>query len=222
MQSVLSNYQEVQDKITKDLELLKLSSDFTLIAEKSLKSTVSINVYNQDYTSGFLGAGFFVSPGGYAITNYHVIKYMSYVDIITNSEETYRAKVIGYDEFKDVALLKVELNTTYLELENSDNVQVGEKVIAIGNPLGLESSITQGVVSGLKRQGDNNLQAYIQTDVSINPGNSGGPLINSKGKVIGINTFKYVDASVEGMGFALESNEIKATVNKIAGFTLIE
>ena len=94
-----------------------------------------------------------------------------------------------------------------------------EKVIALGNPLGLSFTATEGIVSAVNRQGDNGLNAYIQTDVSLNPGNSGGPLIDNSGQVIGINNFKLSNA--EGIGFALESNYIKSTVNQIANSTII-
>ena len=93
-------------------------------------------------------------------------------------------------------------------------VQVGEKVIAIGNPLGLQFSVSQGIVSATHREGANRLNAYIQTDAALNPGNSGGPLINTEGKVIGINNFKI--GGGESLGFALESNYIEETINEIA------
>jgi len=105
-----------------------------------------------------------------------------------------------------------------LELADSDDVQIGEKVIAIGNPLGLQFSVSEGIVSGIHRPGLNEMEVYIQTDAALNPGNSGGPLINKKGEVIGINNFKI--GGTEGMGFALESNSIKETVNEIAMLTL--
>ena len=115
----------------------------------------------------------------------------------------------------DIALLKID-DTSYnpIELEDSNNVQIGQKVIAIGNPLGLQFSVSEGIVSAVNREGENKLNAYIQTDASLNPGNSGGPLIDTDGKVIGINNFKISDS--ENIGFALESNYIKSTVNKIS------
>ena len=114
----------------------------------------------------------------------------------------------------DIAILKID-ETTYspLILANSNNIQVGEKVIAIGNPLGLQFSVSEGIVSAVHRKGDNNINAYIQTDASLNPGNSGGPLIDTEGKVIGINNFKV--SGSESLGFALESNYIKEVINNI-------
>ena len=101
----------------------------------------------------------------------------------------------------------------YLELGNSDDLQIGKKVIAIGNPLGLSFTVTEGIVSALHREGPNGLREYIQTDVSLNPGNSGGPLINTQGQAVGMNNFKIGGA--DSLGFALESNAIKETVNAI-------
>ena len=100
------------------------------------------------------------------------------------------------------------------KLADSDDVVVGEKVIAIGNPLGLSYTVTEGIVSAVNREGPNGLKDYIQTDVTLNPGNSGGPLINRDGEVIGVANFKVGGA--EALGFALESNVVRETVNRIA------
>jgi len=121
---------------------------------------------------------------------------------------------VGYDAKLDIALLKIEGDYREIELGDSDDVQVGEKVIAIGNPLGLQFSVSEGIVSATDREGSNGLEAYIQTDAALNPGNSGGPLINKQGEVIGINNFKV--GSSESLGFALESNYIKEAVNGIS------
>ena len=108
-------------------------------------------------------------------------------------------------------MLKIEGTFTPISLANSDDVQIGQKVIAIGNPLGLQFSVTEGIVSAINRAGSNGLKDYIQTDAALNPGNSGGPLIDTSGKVIGINNFKI--GGSENIGFALESNYIKQTIN---------
>jgi serine protease Do len=107
-----------------------------------------------------------------------------------------------------------------LSLANSDQLQVGKKVIAIGNPYGLSFSVTEGIISAIDRTGPNGKAEYIQTDVSLNPGNSGGPLIDTQGKVVGINNFKV--SSAESLGFALESNSLKQILNKIANSTLVK
>ena len=114
----------------------------------------------------------------------------------------------------DISLLKTEGSFHELKLGNSDNTKIGEKVIAIGNPLGLSFTATEGIISAKDRIGINSLPYYFQTDVSLNPGNSGGPLINTKGEVIGINNFKISGA--EDIGFALEINYAKQTIYQIA------
>ena len=185
----------------------KTSSDFSGVIKKAVNSVVSIK------TNVAQGTGFIISSDGYVITNAHVLSGARFANALTANKETKTMSLVGYDENLDLALLKIEGNYQYLELENSDNVEIGEKVIAIGNPLGLSFSVSEGIVSGTDRTGLNDLPAYIQTDAALNPGNSGGPLINTDGKVIGINNFKVQG---ENIGFALESNYITKGVNKIA------
>ena len=184
------------------------SSDFSGIIENSLKSVTAIQ------TDVAEGSGFLISPNGYIVTNEHVIDGASYVSVITSDLKTYNATIIGSNTTLDVALLKINGNFSYLTLGNSDNVIPGEKVIAIGNPLGLAFSVSEGIVSAINRTGDNGLNAYLQTDASLNPGNSGGPLIDSSGDVIGINNFKIRGG--ENLGFALESNYIGEGINQIS------
>jgi S1-C subfamily serine protease len=185
----------------------KTNSDFSGIIEASKKSVVTIK------TDAAQGTGFIITREGYVVTNAHVLYGGSYANAITSSQETKKMKLIGYNDTMDIALLKIDGTYTPLELDSTDNVDVGEKVIAIGNPLGLSFSVSEGIVSAIDRVGSNGLNAYIQTDAALNPGNSGGPLINSNGKVIGINNFK---SQGENLGFALESDYIKETVNQIA------
>jgi S1-C subfamily serine protease len=195
-----------------DTELVKLkasaSTDFSGIIEDAIKSVVTIK------TNLGQGSGFFIENGGYVVTNEHVINGANAAVIVTYDGETHTVTLIGKDINMDIALLKIN-NTSYskLSLGNSNDVQVGEKVIAIGNPLGLQFSVSEGIVSAIHRGGDNGINAYIQTDASLNPGNSGGPLINKEGTVIGINNFKV--SGSESLGFALESNYIKETINNI-------
>jgi serine protease Do len=195
-----------------DSELVKLkasaSTDFSGIIEEAIKSVVTIK------TNLGQGSGFFIEDGGYVVTNEHVIDGANAAIILTYEGTTHSVIVIGKDVNMDIALLKIE-DTSYpkLTLKDSNDIQVGEKVIAIGNPLGLQFSVSEGIVSAVHRTGNNNLNAYIQTDASLNPGNSGGPLINKEGKVIGINNFKV--SGSESLGFALESNYIKETINNI-------
>lgn len=196
--------------IGEEFSLLKASvgEDFSGIIENSVKAVVTIK------TDIAQGTGFIISKQGYIVTNAHILSGGSYIDALTFEQEKISVTFIGYDGKLDIALLKIQGDYTYLELDDSDKIQVGEKVIAIGNPLGLQFSVSEGIVSGIHRTGPSGLDAYIQTDAALNPGNSGGPLINRQGKVIGINNFKLSEG--ESLGFALESNYIKEAVNKIA------
>lgn len=195
--------------VQEEFGLLKASAgeDFSGIIENSVPSVVTIR------TDISQGTGFIINEDGYIVTNYHVVQDAQAATIITYDDENHEVSPIGYNSDLDIALLKISGIYNELELGDSNDVQVGESVIAIGNPLGLEFSVTQGIVSGIHRRGPNGLYAYIQTDAALNPGNSGGPLINKNGEVIGINNFKV--GSAEGLGFALESNFIKQAVNDI-------
>ncbi len=198
--------------IDEQIDLLKASTsaDFSGIIEKAVKSVVTIRT---DFSQG---TGFIVDEEGYVVTNAHIMEGARAAGIITYDGNLHQVKLIGKNELMDIILLKIETEGTYepLELADSNYAQVGEKVIAIGNPLGLQFSVTEGIVSAVHREGINKIKAYIQTDAALNPGNSGGPLINKQGKVIGINNFKI--GGVEGLGFALESNYVKDAVNDIA------
>lgn len=206
----LNSFSSQLGSIDKEMTLLKASAgeDFSGIIEDVIKSVVTIR------TDVGQGTGFIISNDGYVVTNAHVLSGGREIKAITSEQNLINADFIGYDEELDIALLKISGDYDKLKLADSDKIQTGEKVIAIGNPLGLQFSVSEGIISGVHREGSNNLKAYIQTDASLNPGNSGGPLINKKGEVIGINNFKIGGA--EGMGFALESNYIKSAVNKIS------
>jgi len=200
--------------IDNEINLLKssTSADFSGIIEDAIKGVVTVK------TDVGQGTGFIISSEGYIVTNEHIIKGAKAAGIITYDGELHQVELIGKSEYMDIALLKISGSYDMLELADSDDVQIGEKVIAIGNPLGLQFSVSEGIVSGIHRPGLNEMEVYIQTDAALNPGNSGGPLINKKGEVIGINNFKI--GGTEGMGFALESNSIGETVNEIAMLTL--
>ena len=202
--------EESQETLKSEIDLLKASTgeDFSGIIEDVVKSVVTIR------TDVSQGTGFIIDDEGYIVTNAHVLVGATYIHIITYDQGTIEAVMTGYDGNLDIVLLKVAGNYDSISLDDSDDVQVGEKVIAIGNPLGLQFSVSEGIVSAVQREGPGGLEAYIQTDAALNPGNSGGPLINKKGKVIGINNFKI--GGGESLGFALESNHIKNTVNEIS------
>ncbi len=222
--NILQTQQDLQLSIEESqnqIDLLKASAgeDFSGIIENSIESVVTIR------TSSGQGTGFIIDNGGYIVTNAHVIAdengYLAQnIRAITYDSGTKNAEFIGYNGTLDVALLKIEGNYKSLEFGNSDDLSVGTKVIAIGNPLGLQFSVSEGIISAIHRPGSNNLNAYIQTDASLNPGNSGGPLIDKNGKVIGINNFKITNG--ENLGFALESNYIILAVNEISQTQLNE
>ncbi len=199
-----------------EINLLKTSKDdFTEVIQSAVKSVVTVT------TDKSVGTGFVIDKNGYIVTNYHVVSDSAgKLKIIDFDRNSFTAQLVGKDESRDLALLKTNGTFDAISIANSDETQVGEKVIAIGNPLGLSYTVTEGIVSGLHRPGPNGLNEYIQTDVPLNPGNSGGPLINIQGKVIGVNNFKIGDA--EAIGFAIESNSVRNAINSIANNTLIK
>lgn len=171
------------------------SSDFSAIIDKVLPSVVSV------LTDKGQGSGAFIKEDGYIITNDHVISAAKTIKVLTHDNYLYTAKLIGREPTSDVAVLKINSNNySRLRFEDYANVKQGEKVIALGNPGGYSFTVTEGIVSATNRKASNGM-LYTQTDVPINPGNSGGPLVNSAGRIIGINNYKI--AGFEGIGFAL-------------------
>ncbi len=167
------------------------------------------------------GSGVIISADGYIVTNNHVIDGADELQIILNNSKTYKGKVVGTDPSSDLAVVKIEAtNLPYLTFANSDNVRLGQWVLAIGYPLNLEATVTSGIVSAKSRslgingrQSKTPLEAFIQTDAAINPGNSGGALVNTNGELIGINSaIASPTGSYAGYGYAIPSN----MVNKIA------
>jgi len=213
--------EENQQQFQQQLDLLKASAgeDFSGIIESSIPSVLIIR------TDSGQGAGFIIDEEGYIVTNAHVLAddsgYLATgIHAINYNGKRIDLEFIGYDNELDIALLKAQDSGNYkaLELGDSDNAKIGEKVIAIGNPYGLVFSVSEGIISGTNRLGPNGLRAYIQIDAALNPGNSGGPLINKQGEVIGINNFKV--SGGESLGFALESNYIETAVDNIASEAL--
>lgn len=199
--------EDLNDEIAK--VKAEAGSDFSGIIAQVLPGVVSIG------TDISQGSGFIISDDGYVITNYHVLEGAKYARVLLYEDTSWTtAQPIGYDPVFDIAILKISGNN-YEELNfgNSDNLKVGEKAIALGNPLGLSFSVTEGIISALERQGPNEIPAYIQIDTPLNPGNSGGPLVSKQGEVIGINNFKLQDS--ENLGFALESNYAVEVINNI-------
>ncbi len=161
----------------------------------------------REYKQKSLGSGFIVDTDGYIVTNNHVVENTDEIKVILQDGNKYEAKIIGRDKNTDLALIKIKPDKKLpaLKLGNSDNVKVGEWVVAIGNPFGLGHTVTAGIVSAKGRViGSGPYDDFIQTDTSINPGNSGGPLLDLNGNVVGINT--AIIQNGQGIGFAIPSN----------------
>jgi S1-C subfamily serine protease len=172
------------------------------------------------------GSGFVMDESGHIVTNYHVITGATDIEVSFSNKESLKAKVVGTDRSTDVALLKVDADAralTPLELGDSEQVQVGDSVVAIGNPFGLERSVTAGIVSALQRTiespAETPIDRVIQTDAQINRGNSGGPLLNAAGQVIGVNTQIATGSTTEsgnvGIGFAVPVNTVRDVVAQL-------
>ncbi|MBU4308381.1 MAG: trypsin-like peptidase domain-containing protein [Nanoarchaeota archaeon] len=201
--------QGILEQNQQELNELKASvdDDFSGIIENAIESVVTI------VTDISQGTGFLIEESGYVVTNAHVMENARSAGIYTYDGEMHQVSLIGTNSEMDVCLLKIQGTYPALKLGNSDDVSIGESVIAIGNPLGLQFSVTEGIISAIHREGANGLKAYFQTDAALNPGNSGGPLVDKQGKAIGINNFKTSEG--ESLGFALESNWLKDVVNEI-------
>jgi serine protease Do len=157
------------------------------------------------------GSGVIVSPAGEILTNYHVIASMGSTDnaleVKTSDGKTYKATVLGKDKELDIALIKIDAaHLAYAKLGDSDSLRIGEWVVAIGNPFGLEHTVTQGIISAKGRKLDTGLSSFLQTDAAINRGNSGGPLLNLKGEVVGINT--AINPAGQNIGFAVPISQV--------------
>ncbi len=166
-----------------------------------------------------LGSGVIISPSGYILTNNHVVEGADEIEVILNDSRHARAKVIGTDPDTDLAILKIELDKLpVIVLGNSDALQVGDQVLAIGNPFGVGQTVTSGIVSALGRNqlGINTFENFIQTDAAINPGNSGGALVDVNGNLLGINTAIYSRSGGSmGIGFAIPVSTAKLVLESI-------
>jgi Do/DeqQ family serine protease len=183
-----------------------------------------------DMPSG-MGSGVIISPDGYIITNNHVIAGASKLEVVLSNKKSYIATLVGTDPTTDIALLKIEeKGLPYLNFANSDNVEVGQWVLAVGNPMGLNSTVTAGIVSAkgrsidlLSQQSRTPIENFIQTDAAINPGNSGGALVNTNGELIGINSaISSKTGYYEGYGFAVPANLARKVIEDIKKFGLVQ
>ena len=225
---------------TKTVGLGAENIDFVDAADKAVHSVVHVkNVsyrtvsnpileYYYGYRGGQqqeqigTGSGVIISEDGYIVTNNHVIKDAQNIEITLNNGKSYKAKLIGTDDKMDISLIKIDADEKlpYSTFADSDNVKVGEWVLAVGNPYNLNSTVTAGIVSAKARNLDTNgIQSFIQTDAAVNPGNSGGALVNTRGELIGINTMiSSMTGSYVGYSFAVPSNIARKIIEDIMEF----
>lgn len=230
--------------------LTNYSDTAVYAANKILPSIVGIKVeYNvnsmfsmfgqaQTSTATATGSGIIISDDGYILTNNHIVSTsssQSYYEVseatkltvtLFNDETEYEAKIIGKDEQTDLAVIKIEkTGLAKAEFADSDSIKVGEFAMAVGNPLGMQSSVTCGVISAVNREvtdSDGKKFTLIQTDAAINSGNSGGALVNSEGNVIGINTLKLSGTGIEGMGFAIPINSTTDITSQLIQYSKVK
>jgi len=198
------------------------------LSARVLPSVVSIETMSSD--GGSTGSGFIIDPNGYLLTNNHVVAGALTIKVMLNDGREFAAKILGRDESYDLAVLKISATgLNALQFGDSDKVQVGDPVIAIGSPLGLSGTVTQGIISAKNRPvtaGDNNSStsfiSALQTDAAINPGNSGGPLVDATGAVIGVNSAiaslgnaGSSQAGSIGLGFAIPINQARKTADQL-------
>jgi S1-C subfamily serine protease len=199
-----------------NIDIYKAASKATVYITST---TVKRDFFYQPYRTQALGSGFLINEEGFILTNHHVVSGSQRLLVTLDDQTQYDAKALDTDRSDDLALIKInpKRKVTYLHLGDSDRIQVGQKVLAIGDPFGLEGTLTTGVVSSLGRgiQGESRrMEGMIQTDAAINSGNSGGPLLDSSGNVIGINTAIYGPNGTNiGIGFALPINRAKALLS---------
>ncbi len=173
----------------------------------------------REHKSSGLGSGVIVSADGYILTNYHVIKEADEIKVLLSDRKEYAAKVIGSDPKTEISIIKIDAkNLPTIPWGDSDRLQVGELVIAVGNPYGLNQTVTMGIVSAMGRAnvGIADYEDFIQTDAAINPGNSGGALVNARGELVGINTAIYsTSGGYQGIGFAIPSNMVRTVMESL-------
>ncbi|MES2748331.1 MAG: trypsin-like peptidase domain-containing protein [Bacteroidota bacterium] len=224
----------------KSVGLAAENIDFTEAADKAVHSVVHVkNVSIRTVSNPIMeffygsrggqqqeqigtGSGVIISEDGYIVTNNHVIKDASDLEITLNNKKVYKAKLIGTDSKMDIALLKIDADEKlpYSTFADSDQVKVGEWVLAVGNPYNLTSTVTAGIVSAKARNLDTKgIQSFIQTDAAVNPGNSGGALVNTRGELVGINTMiSSQTGSYVGYSFAVPSNITRKIIEDIMEF----
>lgn len=229
--------------INKNNNFLNPNTNFIEAAEKTVNAVVHVkNTTTENKTrSGYYffggsdtrervgsGSGVIISADGYIVTNYHVIENSSALEVTLNNNKTYNAEIIGTDPSTDIALIKIKSKDelTYVPFGNSDNLKIGEWVLAVGNPFNLTSTVTAGIVSAKGRdlnEFDGNIQSFIQTDAAVNRGNSGGALVNSSGDLVGINTaISSETGSYVGYSFAVPANNARKIIEDILEYGYVQ
>ena len=223
--------------------------DFTQAAERSVEAVVHVKTkyYRQQYVDPFYhfffgrpqqsqqpsamasGSGVILSNDGYIVTNNHVIEDANEIEVVLNDKRTFAAQLIGTDPNTDLALLKIEAtNLPTIEIGNSDDLRVGEWVLAVGNPFNLTSTVTAGIVSAKARSinilnSDMKIESFIQTDAAVNPGNSGGALVNTRGQLVGINTaIASQTGSYAGYAFAIPTAIMQKVVADLRQYGTVQ
>lgn len=249
--STTNNNSTQSDGYVKQISLSNYSDTAVYAANKILPSIVGIKIeYTVNTTSVFgrtgtstataSGSGIIISEDGYILTNNHVVSSSSsessyYYQIseatkitvtLFNDETEYEAKIVGQDKQTDLAVIKVDkTGLTAAEFADSDNVKVGEFSMAVGNPVNMTSTVTTGIISAVNRKitdSDGTTYTCIQTDAAINSGNSGGALVNSEGKVIGVNTLKLSGTGIEGIGFAIPINATTDVTSQLIQYSKVK
>ena len=242
VKTVTANYNPALNK----LNSLEGTVDFTVAASNTVNSVVHVkntairtqtnplDIFfgngngGRKYEQVGTGSGVIISQDGYIVSNNHVIAGATEIEITLNNRQKYKAELIGTDKENDIALLKIDsdLDLPYIPFANSDNLKIGEWVLAVGNPYNLTSTVTAGIVSAKGRdlQGNGNIvDSFIQTDAAVNPGNSGGALVNTRGELVGINTaISSKTGSFVGYSFAVPSNITKKIVDDLLEFGAVQ
>lgn len=245
LETIQTNYKPAFNTPSVNIDDDAVSIDFRTAAQKTVNSVVHVkNTAIRTQTNPFAelffggggtrkyeqigtGSGVIISADGYIVTNNHVIDSANEIEITLNNQKKYKAELIGTDKANDIALLKIEADEElpFTPFANSDNVQIGEWVLAVGNPYNLTSTVTAGIVSAKGRdlEGNSAIDSFIQTDAAVNPGNSGGALVNVRGELVGINTaISSKTGSFVGYSFAVPSNIAKKIVDDLLEFGMVQ
>lgn len=224
---------EAAGKSLESARLGEISQAYQMVSQRVAPSVVNIDIasvvqvpYSDDLSALFgprlrqsvgQGSGVIVDSAGYVLTNNHVVENATALQVVLSDGRTVGGRIVGVDPLTDIAVLKINADKlTPAEWGDSDNISVGALVWAVGSPFGLQHSITAGILSGKNRQGmvGSVYHDFLQTDAAVNPGNSGGPLVDARGRIVGINTAIYGDA-YQGISFAIPANEARAVYERL-------